>query len=76
MHSGERKSLSLASMTRRESIRDFLAGKTNAVYGDIGNLDPTERKTKHSNEIDPNLMQQKLFPGDAIPLPTACPPKP
>ncbi len=70
---GEHKSPSLASMIRRDSVRDFLAGKSNVVYGDVGNWAPTESKSKHSNELDPGLMQQQVFSGDAILLPTACP---
>lgn len=73
MHPSERRSPSLASMIRRDSVRDFLAGKSNVVYGDIGNWSPTERETKHSSDIDPSLMQPLPFPGEGIPLPTACP---
>jgi len=36
MDPSERRVPSLASMIRRESIRDFLAGKTNVLYVDIG----------------------------------------
>ena len=43
MHSGERRAPSLASMTRRDSIREFLAGKTTTVYGDFGYRMPTEK---------------------------------
>lgn len=73
MRPGEHKSPSLASMIRRDSVRDFLAGKSNVVYGDIGNWSPTERETKHPSDIDPSLMQPLPFSGEAIPLPTACP---
>ena len=77
MHSGERRSPSLAAMTRREAVRDFLAGKTNTVYGDIGNWRPTEKKTKHSFERDPEFMPGQLFfPSDGSRFPGACPPKP
>ncbi|MFA6211318.1 MAG: hypothetical protein WCT03_14965 [Candidatus Obscuribacterales bacterium] len=31
----KRSSPSLAAMTRHESIRNFLAGKTNTIYGDL-----------------------------------------
>lgn len=70
---GEHKSPSLASMIRRDSVGDFLAGKSNVVYGDIGNWAPTESKTKRSSDIDPSLMQPLPFSGEAIPLPTAYP---
>jgi hypothetical protein len=63
-------------MTRRESIREFLAGKTNTVYGDFGYRMPTEETTE--NSLDPRqvLMPQSLLPTDGVPFPTTCPVEP
>lgn len=60
-------------MIRRDSVRDFLDGKSSVVYGDIGNWSATASESIYSSEIDPSLMQPLPFSGEGIPLPTACP---